>query len=378
MDGPLLDAHKQQVVAVMNTRATSGEPVLGDKSRKQLQSAEYVYNYFLQSEWSSTFTRAQQLTPKLEAIVRRVVGLGIHNPTEKSFASMAAVALHDCASTSQVSLQVVRDLKKLQRSFVSRIVAPVCVPQNLPSDPLVFRDECPIVFRAVFANELPVPPPGGSDLWTVTSGAVPCRSTRAGCAQLPAARTSKSDIVVQSIMDLMCNSRIANSKGSGDIPIVMLNGHQHHHVAELSLRGPCQTLALPAASNSQLLALPPIPPLVPEVQTVSSDGDSLPSIANSVCEVKVHSGSQVSTPEVGSSIERMVQAMRDQLKPQSHASAVRVLKRPAAAQPSAPDSAGVSKRPATTTTYGCSKCRFKSHGCSQCKNPLFCGKRSPG
>ena len=393
-DGPLLDDHKQHIVAVMTARTASGEPVLGEKARKQLQSAEFIYNYFTQSEWSSTFTSLVPLSNKLDAIAKRVVNLGIHNPSERSFASMVAVALHGSDVASQVSLQVLRDLKKLHRSLASRLVTPAVVPQSLPSDPLEFRSECTLTFDAVFAKEQPVQPPGGTETWAIASLVVPCRSTRAGCAQLPVARTSKSDMVVQSLMDLLGNNRGTMTKGTADIPIVMLNGqHDHHHG-----RPPLQILseALPwqVSNRSPLLALPPIPT---SCTSQPDAGDSQSSSGGAVGPISVQSvghdalsanlsaagggDPQTSAGGAQESIEKMVQAMRAQMLPKRHPGTdARPMKRPAAAAAAAaaatPDA--VRKRPAAATGYGCSRCRMKSHGCSQCWNPSFSGRRASG
>ncbi len=74
VNGPLLDEHKQRVIDVLNTKASSGDPVPG---------------------------------------IRHV----IHTPSETRFAATACVALHDSISTTDSSLQLARGLEKFLRSI---------------------------------------------------------------------------------------------------------------------------------------------------------------------------------------------------------------------------------------------------------------------
>lgn len=115
--GPMLPEHKQATILLLNTK-------LGDKAvistRATLLSVEFMRFYFTQVEWD-TVLHGGTLSSKVELIARRCLALGYTNPTEKSFQSLASIALHssEYPMFSDQMLAVVRDIKAQLRRPVA-------------------------------------------------------------------------------------------------------------------------------------------------------------------------------------------------------------------------------------------------------------------
>jgi len=428
-NGPLHDVDKSQLVSFMSTKVGTGENVVNDR-RRSLQDAELITSYFTQVEWSTVLKPDMPLQPKLELIAHRSIRLGFCNPSERSFASMVSIAMHGCPYFASTSLANVRLLKRLHRSVTAKMQPLAMPPQSLPVDVGEFKEQYPMLFAATFPDQdhQPVPPPGGASQWAVAGNMIACRSTRTGCSEkTQAMKTTQSDSVVQGLLDIITSSRGRSS--SGDIPIAF-NKHVAHRVDGHPM------LALqPVRNPPEMLALPPIPEAANASPTATSLADSFeesgqaspastvaaPPVQQTAVAAPQAQQTAVAAPPipqtaVGASVSAMVEAMRAQMQQPA-------MKKPAAATPASTSSSSTPavastetqspmkkntnakpvankpktkakatkatsepvklkqntapmKRPAAQQTWGCSRCRMKPHGCSQCWDPAFGGRRA--
>ena len=183
--GPMLVEHKRAVIASLNNRVDSGGDSSVDGGRRRVPvSCESIRFYFTHAEWTGLLGASSSLQKRLELVVSRVVALGYWNPTERSFAAIAAVVLFGAqdAEFADQRLTVLRDAKTLLKSVTAKRVlgAGNYMDEPLPQSPTVHKEKHPSQFACAFPKDIPVDPPGDDSGWRAAVATIPCRSTRAG------------------------------------------------------------------------------------------------------------------------------------------------------------------------------------------------------
>jgi len=412
--------HKKALVLALSSK--SGDVAQLKESRQQLQNGESLIMFLMQSDWEalrSATSRAHQR----ELITLIAFRFGIVHPTEKTFAAMSVIILGPQWVAGPDGLIEVRDLKKIFRSIATRLQPKVGIAV-LPSHPDDLNRDDPVMYNNVFPTEGPVDPPGGLASWTTARAVIPCRGTRSGCSQVQT-QSPKANLMMSTLMDFMATACTRGS-ASHEIPLQFMQQQQQQRFAvpQPMLAGPRPMLAL-------------MPPQV-ESQDSSGSRDATPDVAQQPQPQHVVAADQFApvgqTPpdaaaknvEGADSVAKMIAAMQNKLKfgglasgstadltkanadvagtrkhtvpmksimkkPSAVASETAVKIEPGISAPakksvsvkaakkpvtSTPSKAGVRKRPASASfLYGCTKCRMKPHGCAQCWDPDFSGKR---
>lgn len=121
-DGPFRDEDKQVLIAAITARLEDTPAVAdGVQAKRALQVADHIFLYFTESEWRNQLVGPLQA--RINFCCKRAIELGILSPTERSWASIAAVIAWNLDLDNSQMLEVVRDAKRVLRSMSSKTLA---------------------------------------------------------------------------------------------------------------------------------------------------------------------------------------------------------------------------------------------------------------
>ncbi len=178
-EGPLLPEHREAVVLAINTKLDTNDlaPAAG-RSHAKMQSLESAYNYLTASDLQ-VLGSEKSLQDKMGHITRRFVKLGLRHPTEKTYATLAAVAMLGMEMTidSEI-LGMVRQMKAIFRSTAAKLPA-VDAPTKYPKTASEFTEKLLFLYEAAYQGEEPTVVEDET-AWLFRISNVPLRCTKAG------------------------------------------------------------------------------------------------------------------------------------------------------------------------------------------------------
>ena len=165
---PLVDEHKQEVMALL------APPPVAAKPRLPMQKLfPRVLDYFTTDEWGRM--AEPTLAEAMDLLISRIVAAGGRNPSEKCVAKLASLLLYVCGlGRLQDSMKLrVRDMFKDElKRRVRSCPAPFPFLIVLPT-PAEMQSQQPDLFKAVFGDKTPIV--SKVDLAMVTLPPVSCR-----------------------------------------------------------------------------------------------------------------------------------------------------------------------------------------------------------
>ncbi len=405
-EGPLLQAHREAVVLAINTKLDTNDLGPADKGHAKMQCLEAAYNYLTPSDLQ-VLGSEKSLQDKMGHIARRFVILGLRHPTEKTYATLAAIAMLGMEMTidSEI-LGMVRQMKAIFRSTAAKLPA-VDAPTKYPKTASELKEKFLLLYEAAYQGEEPTVVEDET-AWLFRISNVPLRCTRTGCASpLGASITRQGSRKQQdanlALMHMLALHQRANMPSQAPDPFAGINLQIYPKPVggDRSLPSSLPPFGVPG-NQLALEASPPFFRYGSQAASASSgSGFQDDSQAASVLQAagaqpalqggfqavlaSQAAGAQMALAgaaaqpglagAVAGSVEQMVQELQLQLCKKGPA-----MKRPAAAAVVLAD--GQCKRPAAAAVVlvdgqrlGCSKCRYRSGGCKQCKNVSFTGKR---
>ena len=179
-EGPLLQAHREAVVLAINTKLDTNDLGPADKGHAKMQCLEAAYNYLTPSDLQ-VLGSEKSLQDKMGHIARRFVILGLRHPTEKTYATLAAIAMLGMEMTidSEI-LGMVRQMKAIFRSTAAKLPA-VDAPTKYPKTASELKEKFLLLYEAAYQGEEPTVVEDET-AWLFRISNVPLRCTRTGCA----------------------------------------------------------------------------------------------------------------------------------------------------------------------------------------------------
>jgi hypothetical protein len=370
VSSPLEESDIAAVVASLTAKQNSGA-VDTTSATKKLQSAPGCYNYFDEADWAVLKGQAA-CGDKMFIICKRMLQLGLRNPTEKAFATMLSVISHNVSPS--VALEMLRELKKSFRSMKSNYAPPTVWIEELPLRPAAYKQAHPDIYRACYGDKDPVQQDDEQWQWHLSN--IPLRSTRACCsgsghglASMISGRSTQSQKAALASLVAAVGRNHSPDIVDPTINLQVFGRPQPSQVSSSQASGMQQQLQA-SGMQQQLLALPAPP------QQLRAPSSSVPllQLQDGTPPANSESGSQpqdVQDPRLveqqpEQAVATMVEAFQKKMTKTSSGTKnmCPVLKRPAS-----------EKSSEALFSLGCSKCRYSSGGCKQCRRPEYSGKR---
>ncbi len=183
----LMQEDKKRVVESMNARLCAADEAL-PSGRSSLQTNDYIFNYLTPSDWAQLENEAQSVATKNVRVARRMIGIGLRHPGERSFALAAAIVQEvssaiDCPSLALASL---REFKTTFKSLLRQTPLPTMQEpaQTFPAKTSEFKAAYPDWHAAGYGDDEPIESSKQPSYWATLRARTPCRSTRAGRLQI--------------------------------------------------------------------------------------------------------------------------------------------------------------------------------------------------
>lgn len=390
----LQEPDRLHVIDALNAKI--GSEMSGPSPRTSLQDGESLHGYFTTSEWTQ-LSKVGNLAAKVDMVISRGLNLGLRNPSERTFATMAAIACVGSSIDPQVALALVKEIKKRFRSKGKCIVADTTTQwTQLPQLPACWKAKHEMQWAVIYKDGDPVTGPLVD--WSTMIKMIPCRMSRAGCSDVVSVSRAGSSAML-AVADAAKWQQC--SRSPLDLQLALPSTAQQpqqqtewrvHHDSPQSEQSPkCQSWVSQTQSADS------------QQEPVSSSSPQASSPNASVLGVLALPAPAEPESAADDELEQMVATMKAQLNPDKPVRKQpvvkqQVMKRPAAAlpqpvmkRPAAALPEPVVEQPAATLpepvvkqpvlepgkplVLGCCKCRFKAHGCAQCKDPRFGGRR---
>ena len=361
--GPLELEDKSSVVAAL-TATPVAEVTTSQGQRIRLQSMDSAWRYFTKSDWDAIASNAN-VADKISVVVRRMLSLGLRNPTEKTFAAMAAVLVG--TSLPSVALNIVRAVKTQFRCSTVKLVDRG-VLDVYPDNTAELKESHPLLWNNAYGDDEPMEV-AGEDAWKVKTTFLPMRATRTGCSQamtMTIGRTTLRQKHSSAALWAASPCGVGRCEEMLD-PSIGLRTLGSNCSFGSPPPGP-HPAWVPPPPPMAALAMPPVPQL-----------DLPPPGAQLALRPALGQG------EAENAVAKMVKSYQEQLKGSAPSNddadedetvggpvlAKVPMKKPSAA------AGPVIKRPASSAIFalGCTKCRMSVTGCAQCRRADFAGKR---
>jgi hypothetical protein len=389
-EGPLLPVHREAVVLAINTKLDTSELAPVGRGHAKMQSHESAYNYLTASDLQ-VLDSEKSLQDKMVYIAHRFAKLGLRHPTEKTYATLVAIAMLGMEVTidSEI-LGMVRQLKGIFRNITAKLPA-VDAPTTYPKTASEFKEKFLMLYEAAYQGEEPTVV-ADETAWLFRISRVPLRCTRTGCASaLDASITRQGSRKQQeanvALMHMLALHQRANMPSQAPDPFGGINLQiygQKPLGGDRSLPSSLQPFGVPG-NQFAIEGSPPFCRYGSQASSASSgsgfQADSLgafacqaagaqqalqggsQAVASQAADAQLAIAGDAAQPRpaevVAGSVDEMVLALQSQLGKKGKA-----MKRPAAAVVLVDGQ-----------RLGCSKCRYGPGGCKQCRVVSFTGKR---
>ena len=359
-------------------------PALQRSSRSSMQSWETFVNYLPASLWS----RLQ--AGQIDDLLGFLINLGLRHPSESTSASVALVALHQTEGPEKLSemspdarLQFVKTIKATFKTKVKYATPPIAFVPCLPKSPRDFALQFPVVYEANFAKEPPAECPISELVLAQLRTGTRMRAVRSSSSlslalapqQIPANVTQFGQGIVTHTQHLA--SEIASIENQQPpTPKLTFLGTSRSS-ASLSSGVPVGAIAdsPPVAPVSEQIAIPP--PAPSPVVVTRPVSPVIPDTAGKSAHVAIEELSKALDEKSSTKPKAKAKA-----KGKGQAKAKGKGKAKAKASPTKltgkkdkVEGKVKGKGKGEGLVLGCSKCRYSSTGCKQCKDPSFKGKR---
>ncbi len=428
--GPLLPSDQDLCITAVNEMMCSAALTSPEVQTQQAgpQNHEYLFNYLTEQEWINLLSDGLNLHGKLCLLVRKCCTIGIRSLSERTAAVAATIAL-ECSGVSAESnmqtLEAVRQCKSIFKALSKQVLSSQG-PLVYPRDPNEFAEKHHHLYSLAFPSSVPSPPKKYSaEEWGVLCSRTPCRNSRTGCRTMFATTNrdqSRQKDLLQIVRQALCAGPPPQDESAMGLPGFRWCGPTHHSPPELQ-RGTSTTSFDVAVTSSQVpgtalvpfqpesvgalggvdVAPPPAPArpppqahtpteLVCEMRellgkgelSAKKDTDAINVDDDTTMETKAESkGHKLKlTRKPGMQVKKKpamheVRPMQNkpEVKPMQANHEVKPSKSKHEVKPMKPVVKPM--KPKGKLVLGCSKCRFKSHGCTQCKRRDFGGRRAP-
>jgi hypothetical protein len=156
----------------------------------KLQNHEFFEAYLTAQDWAELNPNSGKTeSEQLMVLVQRCAAIGLTHPSEQTVKRIIAIkSIASRQVNAQKALQDVREFKGMLRS---------CTPPGMSAgpavyqeSPMVFKEMHPMLYKGSYTDDmLPVVcPHSRTDLVRALYG-TPCRSSKAGCKEVPAERS---------------------------------------------------------------------------------------------------------------------------------------------------------------------------------------------
>ena len=383
--------YKNIMAAAVNNRVAAG-PGLAHGGHNKVQRVKTLHMYLTAADWE-VFESDMPLISKVARLCQRFERLGIMHPSEgttkQATSLIASVACPN--ATCGMLFNIVQDIKRTITAIRtsngqhSGLMDYPMLPQSMPQA---------IYDKAYTGTDTPITKV--IDNYNAVWAKIPMRSTNRGITSTVQVQPAPMDAVQQLLQHLSNASR--RGQGSSEIPGLVFNRRigseswARLQPGDFGPESPTPRLALgdatpavsPQVSPPVAGALGPMPPLAdangvaPGGATAAVDDDA-DAVAQMERAAAVRSASKPITkkpclkkPAADGTPPPIAKKSKVMKKPAA-AEPPPAKKKPAAAGPSPPPPSGHPRRAALI--LGCSKCRLSKHGCGQCRDPAFAGRR---
>ena len=383
MSSSFSDSHKALLAEAVSAKAMMG---VGTTSTAKTQTMTSVLNFFTGSDWAVFGDQGYHVSQKVGRVVERLHKLGLLHPSESTVKGLVAMlaSAHNPGSDQSSLYGIVRDLK-------SALVATRANSDGPAAHRLSTYPESPLGLpKKHFDDAYPLPedPPVSKnvDTFVVLRGRVPVRVTNK--ALKPHAAPSQTDPSqwTPATMQAMFAQAFQHTRhGQQDVPITYMNAGGTAP-GRLAIMPRTIDVGTPPRSLSNLAIGDGSPVSSPVHASPCGQTSTQPSTKASVLEspgvladdTHIEPGGDVAAA-AGDRV-RFLEKLVAGAAPATAIGAKTadgdagkvIMKKPA-----------VVKRPASAVAHveldglklGCGKCRGSPGGCTQCRNPMFTGRR---
>ncbi len=143
---------KQRLASVVTSRLEN----TAQKCKAKLQNHLYLHGYLTAKDWEIINAETTTKVMKGDAVIRRMLAIGLRNPSEKSFALAWALACSSSSALNSQDLEGLRWFKNLFKSVSSRSLA-LCAaraPEVYPEDVQEFKVQNDAWYRTAYTHEV--------------------------------------------------------------------------------------------------------------------------------------------------------------------------------------------------------------------------------
>ena len=391
--------YKNIMAAAVNNRVAVG-PGLAHGGHNKVQRVKTLHMYLTAADWE-VFESDMPLISKVARLCHRFERLGIMHPSEgttkQATSLIASVACPN--ATCGMLFNIVQDIKRTITAIRtsngqhSVLLDYPMLPQSMPQA---------IYDKAYTGTDTPITKV--IDNYNAVWAKIPMRSTNRGIASTLQVQHAPMDAVQQLLQQISNASR--RGQGSSEIPGLVFNRRiggaswARLQPGDFGPESPTPRLALadtnPDGASSPGLAVspqvsPPVAGALGPTPTLADTSVVAPGGATAAVDDDADAVAQMERAAAVRSAAKPITKKPGLKKPAADgtpppiAKKSKVMKKPAAAEPPSakkkPAAAGPPPPPPSgpprraALILGCSKCRLSKHGCGQCRDPAFAGRR---